>query len=1005
LTTYDTIDGGAGTADTLSLVDTVDITSLVATIKNVEVATIKTTGAIGSKAAASPTVAQQVVDYTSPTASSTVTLTVGTLDAVISTGANLSETTTNTATGIKAALEAQGYTVATAATGTAAAAADTTSIKVVYDTTDGKVFVTGLSTGTAVPAITVKAAGSANSFPAVTTTAGVAASSSGSALSLSGAKELLTATVTSSKDANVSALKTTDVTLTATTVARVGGGDDVVITGTGGATSEYATGSVTITEKKAGAVKVWGGTTVSITKGGTALDTTTGEATGSAYAGNITVGTAPNIVSNPETTTGYPQVDENVDDQPTGNVTIKNYTNWTSLTGQASRTYGSGTANVQTNGATEVSVATAGAVTINDAQTALKQASSSPPAVAGTSTLTKATFDGIAAASTVTSGALNAVKAINTSGSAAVTVTNATLGGHALALTLGNNSALTVTDATATSVSVSTETSTLSTVANASQVAFNLVADKATSVSFANAQAVTLGGSSSLKLATSVTATGSGTLDLGTVGSTTSGASTVKITSVDGSAATGAITASIATTITTTAGGSTNHSLNFKGGAGNDVITLTGDMRSGTNAAGAVVQNTIDLGAGNDRLVKSGGSIAAGSTVSGGEGTDTIASSLLTAGNAAQITGFEVLGLDQTGTYDTDLLAGATGLGMLALGGTWTNVEKAQGLSIVNGASSASSTATTLTFTAAEVSGTADAYTVSFAQSAPTSTATSRTTSDAGVVVVAGIENITVESGGTGFLSNAITLTGANARNVTLTGAQNLSIDFSANFGGTTAATSSNGLGIATIDGSAMTGKLTVDTAGALVAFTATTVKGGSAADTITLSDLTNKGVVDAGAGNDKIITAADSVKVTGGAGNDTFDVTLSVAYASSAATDDVTTIEDFAAGDVIDFIGGTNGTHTATTDSFAKLTLTTQNSVSECILSALNLSPKATSGAKEVTWFVYGSNTYVVFDASDDTSTDAGLAANDVVVKLTGVIDLSTATFDATNGSVTIPV
>jgi hypothetical protein len=116
-----------------------------------------------------------------------------------------------------------------------------------------------------------------------------------------------------------------------------------------------------------------------------------------------------------------------------------------------------------------------------------------------------------------------------------------------------------------------------------------------------------------------------------------------------------------------------------------------------------------------------------------------------------------------------------------------------------------------------------------------------------------------------------------------------MSIDFTSNFGGSTAVSSSNGLGIATIDGSAMTGKLTVDTLNALVAYTATTVKGGSGADTITLSALSAKGVVDAGAGADKITTAADSAKLTGGAGNDTFNVTLSIAHDGSAATGAIT--------------------------------------------------------------------------------------------------------------------
>lgn len=136
----------------------------------------------------------------------------------------------------------------------------------------------------------------------------------------------------------------------------------------GGATVKSAKGAVSIYEYYSGSVVVEGGTTVTVIKEGSALSTTTGQPSGSAYGGNITVGVDASFGANPATATGYPQVDANASKQPTGDVVVNNYTAYTTQAGQASRVYGSGTAAVYTNGAAAVSVATAGAVTVKDVQ-------------------------------------------------------------------------------------------------------------------------------------------------------------------------------------------------------------------------------------------------------------------------------------------------------------------------------------------------------------------------------------------------------------------------------------------------------------------------------------------------------------------------------------------------------------------------------------------------------------------------------------------------------------
>ncbi len=56
------------------------------------------------------------------------------------------------------------------------------------------------------------------------------------------------------------------------------------------------------------------------------------------------------------------------------------------------------------------------------------------------------------------------------------------------------------------------------------------------------------------------------------------------------------------------------------------------------------------------------------------------------------------------------------------------------------------------------------------------------------------------------------------------------------------------------------------------------------------------------------------------------------------------------------------------------------------------------TDTANEISWFQYGSNTYIV--ANDGT---AGFAAGDLLVKLTGLIDLTNATLNATTDYLTL--
>lgn len=493
-------------------------------------------------------------------------------------------------------------------------------------------------------------------------------------------------------------------------------------------------------------------------------------------------------------------------------------------------------------------------------------------------------------------------------------------------------------------------------------------------------------GSTANTTAKAVTVAGAGNLTLDVDASRLSA-----VTSIDGSAATGNLTLSNIAAATTT----------IKTGTGKDSFTITATTKAavasgaGDDAVvvGAAVAagSTIDLGDGNDKLSNSSGSIAASTatlttSVDGGAGTDTLAASLVNAGNGGVYKNFEVLGLDLTsGSFDASLLTGSvlTSLELLAGGGTYTNITTAQSLT------AATSTSGTTTLTFSGVTGTADGYTINFAldNSAATTAPTSANMA-AGTVAAAGIENFTIASGGSKAWNSLTLGADSSAKTVTITGASNLDLAFASGFGDTTAPQT----GVSLIDGSAATGKLAINTTNVVAATAGLTVKGGAGVDTITLAQAAT---VDAGAGNDDITVAAAGGAITGGAGNDTFRV------ASAVGTTPVVTIADLTAGDKIQF--ATNSVGTQTTMG-SKIDVSAATTLAGAFAIAVGTSGYGTvDNASDVitqgklAWFQYAGNTYVYDDnmaANTNTTADAAaVSATDVIVKITGLVDLANST------------
>lgn len=714
-----------------------------------------------------------------------------------------------------------------------------------------------------------------------------------------------------------------------------------------GATSVTAAGTtaVTVTDatQGAGAIAVEGGSSVSVTATSAGTGTITVGAT-TAPTGAVTVkatetgaNTQGAIAVTGGTSIGVTQVATNA------------VVNTTAVLGAVTATGTSATTSVSvsqtasaTAGASVVGV-TAGNVTIADAN----GAHATKAGTIATVTVANAGNVSITDNSLATLNLSGAVGTVGVTSGAGFTTT-------ALALNLGKGS---------TGVITANQYKTLNVTTSGAATVANIADSAATTLNVAGTSVLTLTSVAGLTAATTVNVSGAAglTADL-------SGLATV--TKVDTTATTGTSTVSIASATAT-----------FAGGAGADYVTLVGTLPTASS---------ITLGGGDDRLLQgaAGAITTSGSTVvDGGAGTDTVVSGLINAGNGGMFKNFEVLGLGSN-TLDAALLTGST-ITSLELGagggnGTFSNVTAAQSLSVTGTAAAGT---TTLTFSG--VSGSADAYTIGF-NAVGASTLAGASTVDAKIVSIAGIENVTIASGSaSGFTNNVVSLTDASARTLTITGSQGTNVSFTTAFG------TAGANGLSSIDASAATGIVTLDTTNAGLATAGLTVTTGSANDVLTFAQavtvssgagndtitLGGASTVDAGLGNDTITISAHASTVTLGGGTDSVNVTLSV-----GATNFTTIADTIGAGDSLTFKNQAAETFTS-----AKLNVNAATTLTD----ALNIAAAgdgSTNGA--ISWFQYGGNTYVV----EDNSAGATFGAADIVVKLTGLIDLSTASGAGTN-------
>jgi hypothetical protein len=277
-----------------------------------------------------------------------------------------------------------------------------------------------------------------------------------------------------------------------------------------------------------------------------------------------------------------------------------------------------------------------------------------------------------------------------------------------------------------------------------------------------------------------------------------------------------------------------------------------------------------------------------------------------------------------------------------------------------------------VTVTMADATGSADSLNIV--------TKVSTASLDFGTVAAAGVETIVLtatdtllDNDGDGVddavSTSTITLSDAALTKVTVNGNANVVLNLNANV-----------VALATVDASTLTGKLTHTTNSTV----AETVTGGSGSDLLKANGSAAHKLI-GGAGNDTLWTGTGLAQLTGGAGKDVFHVAVASTNVNSAAS-----IMDFASGDTITF---------ATTATAFKSGAITLDSTA-VFQDFANAAIASITANANLAWFQFGGNTYIVQETNNATNADVFVNNEDFIVKIVGLVDLSTASFNATSGT-----
>ena len=421
-------------------------------------------------------------------------------------------------------------------------------------------------------------------------------------------------------------------------------------------------------------------------------------------------------------------------------------------------------------------------------------------------------------------------------------------------------------------------------------------------------------------------------------------------------------------------------------------VTVTGSDGSDSFAIAAHTKS-VALGAGDDKVTMTA-ALGTGGTVTGGDGTDTVvvnAASFALTG----VSGFETLGLGAaaTGAYSA---AGFTGLtqGAVAAAVSYTNVAAGSNLTVTAAPGFAT------TYTLKDATGASDALGLTITNAAAV---------NANTITASGIETVNITSdelsskAATG-INHTLTLVDADATGITVAGDAGLVLTFAgtklATFdaSGTTTATSTVSLTTAALTvASTLTGGAGIDTLNAAASTKAVTLHGNGGVDTLTGS-ATVGSTINGGAGNDVIVGGTGADTIDGGDGNDTITSSTGLDMLTGGAGMDTFNIAVPTNGnsyaEIKDFVLGATGDNivfasAAGAPTFATAAITLAGTaVFQDFLDAAAAGDGSTNTA--VSWFQFGGDTYVVADSSAGAVYANGV---DSVVKLTGAITLTTAT------------
>ena len=425
------------------------------------------------------------------------------------------------------------------------------------------------------------------------------------------------------------------------------------------------------------------------------------------------------------------------------------------------------------------------------------------------------------------------------------------------------------------------------------------------------------------------------------------------LTSIDASGTTGGVEAAVDAAITEVLGGS-----------GVDSITLNS----------VSIDTDIDLGAGNDTLdvsVGAAGIIATDitATVTGGAGTADIL--IMDAADAEGVSAdtdfdelvmaFEVLQLVNAAgggavdldnlTYSTVIVDGVEDDGAGADEDFALNNITNDGTVKIAGDVGLIADLDSLTVTLAADTAT-DSLNITF------------TAASEALVIVDDVETIALSSS-VATADSVLDLSADSVTSVSVAGAADLEL-------------STDSTVLTAVNATSMTGALIYTTNSGV----AVTVTGGSGADELTAAG--SDDVLKGGTGADTltVLAGADLVQLYGGDGNDTF-----VIDGSSTNLNSLAVIKDLSSGDNIMVTQGV---------AFKQSAVTLDQDGNPNLVSYADAAI-ASIDEGEMAWFQYNNNTYIVLEdalAVGAADGDTFINGEDVIIKITGLVDLSTASY-----------